>query len=287
LVYLLESKSKYDLTSTIYSGQSFVWNPVISGEYGEDSIHEGIIGNERYRIRSALHGLEIILPLKLSKKTQAILGNYFRLDDDLDDIFQSVPRNDGYLSKLIIRYKGLHLLRQDPWECLVSFICSSNNNMKRIRRMIDNIRQFCGPKHSDINGIFSSFPSAKILMDFGEQNLREIGLGFRAKYVYETAVIMVEENVDLNEVRNFSYQDALSFLTRFPGVGDKVANCVMLFSLDQLRAFPVDVWIKRVLRQEYFFCDGINISDNMLRPNSQKLFGPNAGYVNQYLFHSR
>ena len=180
----------------------------------------------------------------------------------------------------------MKILRQDPWECLISFICSSNSNIKRISKNIEDISIEFGNKITFNGKDRYSFPSAITLSNTTEQKLRNLGLGFRAPYVLETAKVIASNQINLNNLRDLNYQDALDNLIKLPGVGDKVANCILLFSLDQNEAFPVDVWIQRVLKEKYF-----NIKDKTniikVRLKAQKYFSNYAGYANQYLFHNR
>ena len=214
------------------------------------------------------------------------MGRYLRLEDDLSLIYSQMSADD-YFSHAQKHYNGLHILRQDPWECLITFICSANNNIPRIKSLVNAMAEYCGQKMTDQFGDFYAFPTPNEIFEFGENGLRGIGLGFRAKYVAKVARMIVEDEMDLKYYRTLSYEEGLENLIRFPGVGDKVANCVLLFSMDKLQAFPVDVWIKRVLRENYLNNGKKRIPDNGLRVWAQEHFGEFAGYANQYLFHER
>ena len=280
---ILNSKSKYDLESTLYSGQSFLWDPIQDENV---QIHETILNNTRYRVHQIYDQVEIIYPPNPNETQTMILENYLRVDDDLSEIYKSIE-SDKYLFSAFNKFEGLHLLRQDPWECLVTFICSSNNNMKRIKLMLTKLINSNGNTLTDSLGEYKTFPSPSQIVETGEDNLRSLGFGYRAKYIFETSKMILEENIDLEKLRSQNYDDNLDQLTMFPGVGDKVANCVMLFSLDNLNAFPVDVWINRVLR-EIYLNDNVNkIPDSKLRSHFQEYFGGYSGYINHYLFHTR
>jgi N-glycosylase/DNA lyase len=181
----------------------------------------------------------------------------------------------------------MRVLRQEPWECLVSFICSANNNIPRITRNVGDIASAFGPPILDGASGPSAFPTAEQLAEAGETALRKLGLGFRAKYVAAAAERVAQSRIDLYGLREASYQDALDALVELAGVGDKIANCVLLFSLDKLEAFPVDVWIDRALRDWYFTPNGETVPRVRMRAWAQKRFGRYAGYANQYLFHQR
>jgi N-glycosylase/DNA lyase len=169
----------------------------------------------------------------------------------------------------------------------VSFICSANNNIPRITKNVEDMASAFGTPIQAGSGERNAFPSPVQLADAGEAKLRELGLGFRAKYVAAAARRVAEGEFDLYSLREVSYQDALDTLIEFAGVGDKVANCVLLFSMDKPEAFPVDVWIDRALRDWYFSESDEKISRNKMRTWAQARFGEHAGYANQYLFHGR
>ena len=133
----------------------------------------------------------------------------------------------------------------------------------------------------------NAFPSPTALVQAGEQRLRRLGLGFRARYLPVIARIVAEGEVEPLALRTVPYQEALEALIALPGVGDKVANCAMLFSMDKLEAFPVDVWVHRALQEWYLGGTEVKLSNKKMREWAQERFGPYAGYANQYLFHSR
>jgi N-glycosylase/DNA lyase len=181
----------------------------------------------------------------------------------------------------------MRVLRQDPWECLVSFICSSASNIPRITRNIESICDVYGRPVGSGEARRNTFPTPRELSRAGEEPLRALGLGYRAGYIAETAGVIAAGAVDLMALREEPYEDALETLTGLAGVGDKVANCALLFSLDKPEAFPVDVWIDRALREWYLDGQGESIPRPKLRPWAQERFGPYAGYANHYLFHDR
>ena len=277
---VLISKFPYSITETLYSGQAFRWKKLEN-----PSVNEGIVEGTRIRVTQD----EEKIYCEFGNSTafgEDAMGKYLRLEDDLSLIYSEMSIDD-YFNQAQKQYNGLHILRQDPWECLVTFICSANNNIPRIKSVVTAMSENCGQKIIDQFGEFHAFPTPGEIFQFGEDGLRGIGLGFRAKYVAKAASMLVEEETDLKYYRSLSYEEALEKLIRFPGVGDKVANCVLLFSMDKLQAFPVDVWIKRVLRENYLEGNSENIPDNGLRVWAQNHFGRFAGYANQYLFHKK
>ena len=280
------SSNPYDLRETLYSGQAFRWTEIKPSRTGSVCTHEAVINGHRIKLWELEGTINAICSSLNDHQLEKLICSYLRLDDDMPKIYRTLD-SDELISNAISKYKGLHILRQDPWECLVTFICSANNNIPRIRQIVDKLCKNCGEPETDSEGEYYPFPDPKQIAQYGELNLRKLGLGFRAKYVYGSSVRLLGEDIDLFKFRNDSYQNSLEALIKFPGVGDKVANCVLLFSMDKLDAFPVDVWIKRVLRESYLTDSKVKTPDSKLREWAQFKFGTYAGYANQYLFHKR
>ena len=281
-----------DLAATLFSGQSFRWR-----RQGEWSY--GVLSGNLVKIRRGEDGVEFFSTPQDEPSLQPLLSDYLGLDVDLDAIYASIAP-DQRIQAAIARYRGMRILRQDPWESLISFICSSASNIPRITRNVEALcTTFGRPLRLD-DHVRSTFPSPHELADAGERRLLGLGLGYRAGYVAATARAIAEERVTLTALREASYEDALKALTSLAGVGDKVANCVLLFSLDKPQAFPVDVWVHRAIREWYLDGGGRarwkgyrrpsesgTISLKTIRLWAQDYFGPYAGYANQYLFHDR
>ena len=283
--YTLKSIHPYNLDETLYSGQSFKWVSLDISNDISDNWHQGIIDNRRVRLAQSKNNIYLWTAKKYADQDISTVSSYLRLDDDIEKIYLAISKNT-YITSAIKKYRGLHLLRQPPWETLVTFICSANNNIPRIRQLVSAMSTKFGQKVTDTFGTFHLFPSSTELYNAGEESLRELGLGFRAKYVYAAAELDVNNIINVEKLVNKNYHESLDKLTHIPGVGDKIANCVLLFSLNKLEAFPVDVWIKRVLREVYIDAT-LPIPDSQIRPWAQKEFGEYAGYLNQYLFHNR
>jgi N-glycosylase/DNA lyase len=242
-------------------------------------------------IRRSPEGIEFTCAPDSEATLAPLVRDYLRLDDDLDSIYRAITL-DERIGAAIARYRGMRIIRQEPWECLISFICSSNSNIRRISGNVEDMSSAFGRPLMLDNQMRSTFPTPQALAEAGEQKLRQLGLGFRAKYVASAARTVADGKLDLMALREAPYEEALSALLELPGVGDKVANCVLLFSLDKLEAFPVDVWIDRAMR-EWYLGDGVGahsrapLRRNAMRPWAQAYFGPYAGYANQYLFQRR
>ena len=278
----IELSGPLDLAVSLESGQAFRWRRV---EVGGRECFEGVVFGNLVRIRQYGSLLEFDSIPDPPVKISPLIEDYLCLGHDLDAIYQELG-TDSRMANAIAAYPGLRIQRQDPWECLTSFICSANNNIARISQNVESVADAFG---NPIPGSQRrTFPSPAVVADAGEAALRELGLGFRAKYLTPAARQVAEGAIDLYALREMEYAEAALTITELAGVGDKVANCVLLFSLDKPEAFPVDVWIDRALR-EWYFDDGVgkSLPRTRMREWAQARFGKYAGYANQYLFHSR
>ena len=194
--------------------------------------------------------------------------SYFDLERDYGGIIKGFSR-DATVTKAASLCDGIRIFRQDPWETLISFIISANNNIPRIKKIIDSLCRLYGEEE---NGYFS-FPSPEKLYEVGIEGLAPIKAGFRAKYIYDAACKIVSGEVSLQHVATCGYAQALEELKKIKGVGDKVANCVLLFGFGYYEAFPIDVWVKRVI--EKYYGEGFDPT----------IFGKYAGIAQQYLFY--
>ncbi len=203
------------------------------------------------------------------------LSNYFDLERDLSPVYQILSERES-LGEIVEEFRGLCLIRQDSWEALACFIISSNNNVKRIQGIWRNLSARLGETGT-------TFPKPLEIARVHERTLRELGLGYRAPYLLRTAQFVSANPVSLELIRRANYEEAKTRLLQFPGIGEKVADCVLLYGFQRYEAFPVDVWILRVMRQLYF--KGRSVSEEKIRRFGQKRWGLQAGYVQQYLFH--
>ena len=226
----------------------------------------------------------------------------FRLDDDIDRIFSSLS-DDALVSELISKYPGLRLMRQEPHQCMISFACASNTNIFMIRRMLMNLCRKFGTKVIVDDKKFFTFPSAERLNKTSDEELRLCGLGYRTKAVKAVAESIVNGSLNIHPLSGLPYDDAKNQLLKVYGIGNKVADCILLFSLDKLEAFPIDVWITRVLYQNYrwlFDNNDKNLSRRdrkvcgkkiaaheyrILSKNARDYFGKYCGYAQQYLYY--
>ncbi|HIH45215.1 MAG TPA: DNA-3-methyladenine glycosylase 2 family protein [Candidatus Methanoperedenaceae archaeon] len=256
----------FNLHHTLSCGQVFRWD--CTGGWWS-----GIVSGKVIRIAQEDDELFVDSP-----HSEALIRSYFRLDDDLGSIYASL-RRDAKLSGLLDMYRGLRLIRQEPWECLVSYLCSSNNTIRNIRNAIRNMSMCFGAQISD--GKYA-FPAPEELARAECSELRECRLGFRADVVRATAGLVAGGEFDLEGLRELRYEDAKEALQSLKGVGPKIADCVCLFALDKLEAFPVDVHIERIMKEYYSACR--ELKKDAIGDFARGYFGGYCGYAQEYLY---
>ena len=276
---LIEVDGPFDLASTLESGQVFRW-PKVGDRY------EGVVFNNLVKVRRVNGGVEFSAGPDSDRDVAPLLQDYLGLGTDLAAVYRAISI-DGRVAASIDRYPGMRVLRQDPWECLVCFICSSASNIPRITRNVEDMCSAFGRPIEFAGTTRKTFPTPEDLAEAGEKRIFKLGLGYRAGYLARTARTIADGKLDLMALREDDYQHALDALTELDGVGDKVANCVLLFSLDKPEAFPVDVWIQRALKEWYFDGSATKMPLKRMRLWAHEHFGQYAGYANQYLFHDR
>lgn len=265
----------YDLAATLGSGQAFRWRRV-----GE--AWEGVVAGSWVRLRqtgNAIHA-ESVVP----QSDWGWLRDFLQLDVDLATVLATFP-DDEPMRASVAACRGLRLLRQEPWECLVSFICSSTKQIIQIQQIIALLCERFGesiPAASDDERCFA-FPTAARLAACSEAELRTCKMGFRAPYILAAANAVAGGGLDLARLHALSTADARAALMGLHGVGRKIADCVLLFAYAKQDAFPVDVWVRRALTELYF--PRRRPSEKRLERFANTHFGPNAGYAQQYLFH--
>jgi N-glycosylase/DNA lyase len=259
----------FDLATTLNSGQVFHW----------EEIGKGFVG----AIRDLPIYLEQRGDLLLVSGDAELVCHYLALDHPLAKICASFP-NDPAMNAARKSCGGLRIIRQPHWECLATFICSSMKQVAHIRQMSKKLRERFGAAQKVDGYTVYAFPSVRRIAKRSERDLRECALGYRAKNLLAAARLVSSGAADLDGWTELSDFDLRARLCELPGVGPKVANCVMLFAYERLRAFPIDVWIERVLREKYFPRKR-NVTGERLRAFSESYFGEHGGYAQQYLFH--
>jgi N-glycosylase/DNA lyase len=208
----------------------------------------------------------------------SFLIRFFRLDDPYDAILKEIDC-DPIVHAAIGRYRGMRLIRQDPWECLISYLCSSAKSISHIRFIIESLSKFSGRQVCLGNYIGYDFPGPSSITD--PVRARSAGAGFRTRYLVEAGQAITHEQ--LASLKTLPYEEARAWLTRVSGVGRKVADCVLLYSLDFLQAFPIDTWIRKGLQRFYF--GGKRMGEKELERFVAVHFGPLAGYAQLFLYH--
>lgn len=212
------------------------------------------------------------------------MHGYFRFEEDLGSVLDTFP-DDPPMRAAVASSRGLRLLRQDPWECLASFICSSTKQIVQIRQIVASVCERFGDPVDVPAGHEPaySFPAPERIAAAGEAELRACKMGFRAPNLRRAARMIAENEMDLRSLADRRTAEARDDLMRLPGVGRKIADCVLLFAYGRQDAFPVDVWVMKALRRLYF--RRRRVTPRRLRTFAATHFGPHAGYAQQYLFH--
>jgi N-glycosylase/DNA lyase len=272
------------LDVTLCCGQVFRWDKMGDWWYG-------VAGDKVFKV------CQVGDKFEYANVDRKFVEHYFGLDENLEKIADSI-RKDRHIAKALKEYWGLRLIKQDPWECLISYICATYKSIAAIKHMLNNIAHKFGEKIALDGNDFYTFPTCQKLAKATEQELASCGLGYRAKYAQATSKKICEENFDLERLKKKPYEEAKAALMDFPGVGAKVADCVLLFSLGKTEAFPVDVWVKRVVVNHYNeklpsdLAKKLSTKDSLSSGDYKKLnafgrtyFGQYAGYAQEYLYH--
>jgi N-glycosylase/DNA lyase len=267
----------FELENTLDCGQFFRY------EKKEDGSKEFYIISHRDRLFKVRQEGDRLFFSGVSKE---YLIEFFRLDDDYEGILKSISK-DAFIRKAIKENFGMRIIRQDPWECLISYICSANNNIPRIKKNLELISAGFGKAITHAGHSGFSFPNPGELSD--HERIFFCKVGFRSRFIFQANQAV--DGVWLDSLGKKNYEAARAELIGLNGVGEKIADCVCLFSLNKLEAFPVDVWIRRVMLEQYF--KGRSEEKNKKLKNSEigefarGYFGKYAGYANQFLFYYR
>jgi len=280
-VVCAESRTKiievrdYDLDATLTSGQAFRWRK-------EGRSWAGIVQGRWVRLTPTESA--IVAEAAPSIHDWTWLTDYLQTGLDLGRVIESFPQ-DPPMKAAVTACRGLHLLSQDPWECLASFILSSTKQILQIQQIVSLICQRFGEPIAMGDGqeIAWTFPGPERLAGLNEAELRACKMGFRAPFLLSAARTVAEGKLDLKNLDRLPIESAREQLVKLHGVGEKVSNCVLLFAFGRQEAFPVDVWIAKALRQLYF--PRRKLSLKQLQAFATDHFAPNAGYAQQYLFH--
>ena len=294
-IYVLENVENFEPKHIFECGQCFRWNEEDDGSY------TGVVGNNVLNVKREQDN--IIIKGKIQGNIKDVCIKYFDLETDYDKIKATLSKIDDNM-KISIQYgRGIRILKQNPWEALISFIISANNNIPRIKGIIERMSKKYGKEIEWNNKKYYTFPTPEELSKATVRDLRLLGLGFRDSRVYETTQIINDKEIDLEKLEKIEDINLLrEELLKFPGVGPKVADCIMLFSMKKYEVFPIDVWVKRVMTELYYNELIENNKKEISIENKQELpeiknkkilelaeskFGKLAGLAQQYLFYWR
>ncbi len=263
----------FELAHIFECGQCFRWKKEIDGSY-TGVIKQGVLNVKKENDILVVKGV-------VDGDLRNICEKYFDLMTDYGEIKRVLCEKDEHMKRASEYGYGIRILNQDSWEMLISFIISAANNIPRISKTIENISKAYGKKVTYEDTTYYLFPTPEELSVATVEDLRTLNLGFRDKYIKEATRMVVDKEVDLETISQMSTKDARKELMKIPGVGGKVADCILLFSMQKMDSFPVDTWIKKVMSELYV--DSTNITK--IGEYAYAKFGIYAGIAQQYLFY--
>ncbi len=275
----IEKSNSFNLKHIFECGQCFRWNKQ------KDSSYIGVVGNNVLEVKEEGHKIKFYGMCE--ENINELVTNYFNLNTDYEKIKKELSKVDKYLKTSIEFGSGIRILKQDLWETLISFIISANNNIPRIKGIIERMSQKYGKEIIYKGNKYYTFPSAKELSKASVEDLRTLGLGFRDKRIYDTTKLILESKINLNELSSMedTYKIREELLT-IPGVGPKVADCILLFGLNRFEVFPIDVWVRRVMNELYIKNeDETKVKKEEIEKLAKTKYASLAGIAQQYLFY--
>lgn len=279
--YVLKDPECFNLKDIFTCGQCFRW------QCDEENEYIGVVGENVIKIKK--DGNDYLLKSSGKDDLKELTINYFDLERDYKKIQNTLSKIDENMEKSIKYGQGIRILNQDLWETIISFIISANNNIPRIQKIIQRLSENFGKEILFENNKYYTFPTPEELKDVSVEKYRELGLGFRDIRLYETTHAVLDGKVDLEKMnQNKNTQEVREELLSLSGVGPKVADCVLLFStLKRFEAFPIDVWVNRVMNELYIHGDENKINKKQIEKVANEKFGDLAGLAQQYLFYWR
>lgn len=280
--FLLENYSSFNLRDIFECGQCFRWNEENDGSY------TGVFGNNVINVKKTIKG--IYFKGVCEKDIVNTVIDYFDLDRDYNEIKRILSKVDNNMEESIKYGEGIRILNQDLWETIISFIISANNNIPRIKGIIERLAKKYGKEIEYNNKKYYTFPTAEELKDVSVQEYRKLGLGFRDIRLYETTKMILNKDIDISKLNQIKDTNQVrDELLKLSGVGPKVADCILLFStLKRFDVFPIDVWVRRVMNDLYIHKeDEKNVSKKEILKLANDKFGNLEGIAQQYLFYWR
>lgn len=280
--YKLKNLDSFELKDIFECGQCFRWNIQDDGSY------TGVFGKNVLNVKKEK---EVITFEGICEKDiEEAVKDYFDLNRNYKEIKSKLALIDENMEKSIQYGKGIRIINQDLWETIISFIISANNNIPRIKGIVERISEKFGEKIIWKDKKYYTFPTAEKLKNVTVEEYRKLGLGFRDIRLYETTQMILNKKVDLEEMKkNPNTFEVREELLKLSGVGPKVADCILLFSnLKRFEVFPIDVWVRRVINDLYIHNEDENkVSKKQIENIAKEKFGDLAGIAQQYLFYWR
>ena len=277
--YVIKNIESFEPKHIFECGQCFRWNIEDDGSY------TGVVRNNVLNVKKEENS--IVIKGMCEDNLEELCKDYFDLDTDYQKIKNKLSKLDNNLRVSIKYGKGIRILKQDIWEALISFIISANNNIPRIKGIIERISQKYGKEIEWEGKKYYTFPSAEEMKDATIEDFRKLGLGFRDKRIYETIHLVLDKKVNLDEMYEKETKEVREELLTLSGVGPKVADCILLFStLKRFDVFPIDVWVRRVMNELYIKNEDENkVSKKEIMNIADEKFGSLEGLAQQYLFY--
>ena len=282
--YVLKNPDSFNLEHIFECGQCFRWN-----KQG-DNTYLGVA--EKYVIRLEKKNKDIIFKGNKTKNSkfknlEEFVEYYFDLNTDYSKYKEKLSKVDNYLDESIKFGEGIRILKQDVWECIISFIISANNNIPRIKKIIERIALNYGEKIEFEGNTYYTFPTPEELSKASVEDLRNLGTGFRDKRIYNTTQIILSNEKYIENLKQMKTTKQMKEeLLKLDGVGPKVADCILLFSLQRFDAFPIDVWVRRVMNDLYIHNKDENkVNKKMIQKLAEEKFLGIPGIAQQYLFY--
>ena len=276
--YIIKNCKSFKAKDIFECGQCFRWNEEPDGSY------TGIFGHNVLNVKEEK---DIVITGICDGNIEDICKKYFDLDRNYEEIKETLSLIDDNMKESIKYGKGIRILNQDLWEMIISFIISANNNIPRIKGIIERMSAKYGQEIKFRGTSYYTFPTIDELSQARVKDLKDLGLGFRDRYVYETTKKIKEGKINLENLKQESTNDVRKQLLTLTGVGPKVADCIMLFStLKRFDVFPVDVWVRRVMNDLYIHNeDETKVNKKQIQEIARDKFGALEGIAQQYLFY--
>lgn len=278
-IYIIENNASFEPKHIFECGQCFRWNEEQDGSY-TGVINKTVLNVNKQEEKIIIKGIS-------QKNLEEVVEEYFDLKTDYEKLKEQLASIDEHVKNSIVFGKGIRILNQDLWETIISFIISANNNIPRIKGIIERISKAYGEEIIWQEKAYYTFPTMEQLAKATIEDLRKLGLGFRDKRVFDTTKLFLNQEITIEELQEEQEIESLrEKLLQLPGVGTKVADCIMLFGLKRLEVFPIDVWVRRVMNELYIKQeDETKVSKTQIETLAKEKYANLAGLAQQYLFY--